>query len=184
MLALIQRLRDKPFWYDNVKNRPHGVISNVKDCCFNHIIGLPMKHGVAHPIYDYEIMIIQAMEEPAYINSREPTEEERQEYNQKLLDAETIAKEKHGSILNIQQKIRDEKNATWIHPERVGHCLILKSAGLGITTLFLRYIAWICLRDDRLKGQDIVIITGPREQIAIDAITRLRQTLSSLQHNI
>jgi len=25
-----------------------------RDCCFNHIIGLPVKNGITHPIYDYE----------------------------------------------------------------------------------------------------------------------------------
>jgi hypothetical protein len=31
-------------------------------CCFNHIIGLPVKNGIEHPIYDYELDVIDKIE--------------------------------------------------------------------------------------------------------------------------
>ena len=32
------------------------------NCCFNHIIGLPVKNGIEHPIYDYELDVIDKIE--------------------------------------------------------------------------------------------------------------------------
>jgi hypothetical protein len=52
---------------------------------------------------------------------------------------------------------------------------IKKATGLGITEFMLRYIAWLCLRNDELPGSRIVIFTGPRLEIAVDIITRLRE---------
>ena len=51
---------------------------------------------------------------------------------------------------------------------------IKKSTGLGITELILRYIAWLCLKDDELSGTQMVIVTGPRIDLAIDLIDRLK----------
>ena len=58
---------------------------------------------------------------------------------------------------------------------KANHLLVLKSAGLGLTTFFLRYLSWLCLKDDKLKGRDILILSGPREALSVDLITRLRQ---------
>ena len=38
---------------------------------------------------------------------------------------------------------------------------ILKSTGLGITELFLRYMSWLCLRNNDYQGSQFVIVTGP-----------------------
>jgi hypothetical protein len=54
------------------------------------------------------------------------------------------------------------------------HLWVLKSTGLGITELFLRIIAWLCTRDDSLKGSQICIVTGPRIELAITLIDRLK----------
>ena len=55
------------------------------------------------------------------------------------------------------------------------HIFILKSKGLGITEFFLRYIAWLCLKDDTLKNSQICIVTGPRIELAITLIDRLKK---------
>jgi len=47
----------KSFWCDNSVN----FIENPY-CCFNHIIGLPVKNGVEHPIYDYESGVVDKIE--------------------------------------------------------------------------------------------------------------------------
>jgi len=31
-------------------------------CCFNHIIGLPVKNGKEHPIFDYEKLVYDTIE--------------------------------------------------------------------------------------------------------------------------
>jgi hypothetical protein len=54
------------------------------------------------------------------------------------------------------------------------HIWVLKATRLGITELILRYIAWLCLKDDELKGSQVCIVTGPRIDLAIDLIDRLK----------
>ena len=41
------------------------------------------------------------------------------------------------------------------------HIWVLKSTGLGITEFFLRVIGWLCTKDDKLKGSQVCIVTGP-----------------------
>lgn len=43
---LLEDVAEKPFWC----NQPIGSLK----CCFNHIIGLPVKNNKEHPIYPYE----------------------------------------------------------------------------------------------------------------------------------
>ena len=54
------------------------------------------------------------------------------------------------------------------------HVYVLKSTGLGVTEFCLRWIAWMCLKDDKLKDSQAVIITGPRIELAITLINRLK----------
>lgn len=51
---------------------------------------------------------------------------------------------------------------------------ILKATGLGVTEFFLRYVAWLCIRDDKLRGSTICIVTGPRIDLAISLVRRLK----------
>jgi len=51
---LFERLRNKPFWIWDVKEHKHADVQSNGDCCFNQIIGLPMKDGVEKPLFDYE----------------------------------------------------------------------------------------------------------------------------------
>lgn len=55
------------------------------------------------------------------------------------------------------------------------HVWIKKATGLGITEFMLRYIAWLTLKDDALKGSQMCIVTGPRIDLAIDLIDRLKK---------
>jgi hypothetical protein len=50
------------------------------------------------------------------------------------------------------------------------HLWIKKATGLGITEFMLRYIAWLCLKDNKLKGTQMCIVTGPRIDLAITLI--------------
>jgi hypothetical protein len=47
-----------PFWVWSDEN--HGD-SAVKNCCFNHLVGLPEKGGRAMPMFDYEKRIFDAL---------------------------------------------------------------------------------------------------------------------------
>jgi hypothetical protein len=44
---------------------------------------------------------------------------------------------------------------------------IKKATGLGITEYFLRYIGWLCLRNDDYRNSQICIVTGPNIDMAI-----------------
>ena len=58
------------------------------------------------------------------------------------------------------------------------HLWIKKCACLGITEFMVRWIAWNCLKDDEWKNKQIdvnvVLITGPRIDLAITIIQRLK----------
>ena len=47
-------LNGKPFWIWNKQEHLRLATETNEHCCFNHIVGLPVKDGVEHPIYDYE----------------------------------------------------------------------------------------------------------------------------------
>src|SRR5688572_13669987 len=54
--------RNKPFWIlDKEKHRQEFLNKNGQ-CCFNHLIGLPTKNDREYPIFDYEIDIINKIQ--------------------------------------------------------------------------------------------------------------------------
>jgi hypothetical protein len=61
---------------------------------------------------------------------------------------------------------------------KVKHVWVKKATGLGITEVFLRLLAWLCLKDDRLSGSRMVIVTGPNIDISIKLIRRLKALFS------
>ena len=54
------------------------------------------------------------------------------------------------------------------------HIWIKKATGLGITEFFLRYMAWLCLRNDQYQNSQMCIVTGPNIEIAIKLIKRMK----------
>jgi hypothetical protein len=54
------------------------------------------------------------------------------------------------------------------------HLWVLKSTGLGITEFFLRIIGWLCTKDDAMKGSQVCIVTGPRIELSVTLIDRLK----------
>lgn len=52
---------------------------------------------------------------------------------------------------------------------------LLKATGLGITEFVIRYIVWLCVRNDELKGSHVCIVTGPRIDLAIAIIDRIKE---------
>jgi hypothetical protein len=55
------------------------------------------------------------------------------------------------------------------------HVWVKKATGLGITEFMLRYIAWLCVKDNSLKGAQICIVTGPRIDLAITLVSRIKR---------
>lgn len=54
------------------------------------------------------------------------------------------------------------------------HLWIKKARGLGITELLLRYMGWLALFNDQFNGNRFIVVTGPKERIALDLIRRVR----------
>jgi hypothetical protein len=118
---LHQRLHNKPFWIWDIEEHKLEDIKTDGDCCFNHIIGLPLKDGDDKPLYDYEQIIL-------------------------------------GSLDNGDKK----------------HLWIKKATGLGVSEFMLRFMAWLCLKDNALSGSQMCIVTGPRIELAIALIDRMK----------
>ena len=120
-------LRNKPFWIWGKEEHKERFIQTNGQCCLNHILQCPInqKTGLPNPMFDYEKMIYDTLQENK-------------------------------------------------------HLFILKSTGLGITEFFLRYIAWLCLKDDILKNSQVCIVTGPRIELAITLIDRLKKLFHNL----
>ena len=55
------------------------------------------------------------------------------------------------------------------------HLWIKKATGLGISEFMLRFMAWLCLKDNALAGSQMCIVTGPRIDLAIALIDRMKR---------
>ncbi|MFL6361404.1 MAG: hypothetical protein ACJ72V_18995, partial [Nitrososphaeraceae archaeon] len=55
------------------------------------------------------------------------------------------------------------------------HLWIKKATGLGISEFMLRFMAWLCLKDNALSGSQMCIVTGPRIDLAIALIDRIKR---------
>jgi late competence protein required for DNA uptake (superfamily II DNA/RNA helicase) len=55
------------------------------------------------------------------------------------------------------------------------HLWIKKATGLGISEFMLRFMAWLCTKDNALSGSHMCIVTGPRIDLAIALIDRMKQ---------
>jgi Terminase RNaseH-like domain len=54
------------------------------------------------------------------------------------------------------------------------HLWVKKATGLGVTELFLRLMAWLCLRNNDFRNTQMCIVTGPNIDIAIKLIKRMK----------
>jgi hypothetical protein len=54
------------------------------------------------------------------------------------------------------------------------HLWVKKATGLGVTEFMLRFMAWLCLRNDDCKNSQMVIVTGPNQELAIKLIKRIK----------
>ena len=60
------------------------------------------------------------------------------------------------------------------------HLWIKKATGLGISEFMLRFMAWLCLKDNALSGSQMCIVTGPRIDLAIALIDRMKKLFAAL----
>jgi hypothetical protein len=59
------------------------------------------------------------------------------------------------------------------------HLWIKKAKGLGVSEFMLRFMAWLCLKDNALSGSQMCIVTGPRIDLAIALIDRMKNLFAS-----
>jgi late competence protein required for DNA uptake (superfamily II DNA/RNA helicase) len=59
------------------------------------------------------------------------------------------------------------------------HLWIKKATGLDVSEFMLRFMAWLCLKDNALAGSQMCIVTGPRIDLAIALIDRMKKLFSS-----
>jgi late competence protein required for DNA uptake (superfamily II DNA/RNA helicase) len=55
------------------------------------------------------------------------------------------------------------------------HIWIKKATGLGISEFMLRFMAWVCFKDNALSDSQMCIVTGPRIDLAIALIDRMKR---------
>jgi hypothetical protein len=67
---------------------------------------------------------------------------------------------------------------TLVTPNGNKHLWIKKATGLGVSEFMLRFMAWLCLKDDALSGSQMCIVTGPRIDLAIALIDRMKKLFS------
>jgi hypothetical protein len=144
---LLKRLRGKSFWYWDQGRRKERDRASKGDCCFNHVVGLPRKDGVEIPMYDYEKLLYNALLLPGYLNSFP------------------------------YPKTHPEHPYNVMHPFKEKHLWIKKATGLGVTEFMLRFMAWLCLRNDDYQNSQMCIVTGPNQDIAIKLIQKNESTI-------
>lgn len=77
-------------------------------------------------------------------------------------------------IYNQLMKDKPSNTDNIVARQQHKHLAVVKATGLGVTELVLRWIAWMCLRNDDLKGKRVCIITGNNIALAVDLIRRLK----------
>jgi hypothetical protein len=60
------------------------------------------------------------------------------------------------------------------------HLWVKKATGLGVTEFMLRFMAWLCLRNGEYQNSQMVIVTGPNQELAIKLIKRMKALFEPL----
>jgi hypothetical protein len=67
---------------------------------------------------------------------------------------------------------------SYTHSEK--HLWVKKATGLGVTEFTLRFMAWLCLCNDDYRNSQMVIFTGPNQELAIKLIKRMKALFEPL----
>ncbi|HEU4448216.1 MAG TPA: hypothetical protein VFR94_26335 [Nitrososphaeraceae archaeon] len=60
------------------------------------------------------------------------------------------------------------------HTFKLKHLWVKKATGLGVTEFFLRFMVWLCLRNNDYRNSQMCIVTGPNQELAIKLIERIK----------
>ncbi|MFL6358503.1 MAG: hypothetical protein ACJ72V_04055, partial [Nitrososphaeraceae archaeon] len=64
------------------------------------------------------------------------------------------------------------------------HLWIKKATGLGASEFMPRFMAWLCTKDNALSGSQMCIVTGPRIELAIALIDRMKGLFTTRDLNL
>ncbi|MDP9288061.1 MAG: hypothetical protein M3P08_07675 [Thermoproteota archaeon] len=64
------------------------------------------------------------------------------------------------------------------------HLWLKKSTGIGATTLFTRILAWLCVKDSKLAASDVIVIVGPRLELATMIINKIKSVFTTADPRI
>jgi hypothetical protein len=78
------------------------------------------------------------------------------------------------AYLNNRHRVERYSPEDVLYPFREKHLWILKATGLGVTEFMLRFMAWLCVRNDDYRDSQMVIVTGPNQELAIKLIKRMK----------
>ena len=67
-----------------------------------------------------------------------------------------------------------------LHTFKEKHLWVKKATGLGVTEFMLRFMAWLCLRNDDYRNSQMEIVTGPNQELAIKLIKRMKALFEPL----
>ena len=77
-------------------------------------------------------------------------------------------------FLNSNPKLHSQDPKNILYPFKEKHLWIKKATGLGVTEFMLRFMAWLCLRNDDYRDSQMVIVTGPNQMLAVKLIKRMK----------
>ena len=102
---------------------------------------------------------------------------DKQEYKQEDIRSSGDCCFNH--IIGLPQKDRNDK-PLYDYEQIIFNSLVTQdgnATGLGISEFMLRFMTWLCLKDDALAGSQMCIVTGPRIELAIALIDRMKALL-------
>jgi hypothetical protein len=76
--------------------------------------------------------------------------------------------------LNSNPKLHIDDPGNIMYPFKERHLWVKKAIGLGVTEFKLRFMALLCLYNDEYHGSQMVIVTGPNQELAIKLIKRMK----------
>ena len=66
--------------------------------------------------------------------------------------------------------LNSNPSCTLVCPFKLKHLWVKKATGLGVTEFMLRFMAWLCLRnDDDYRNSQMVIVTRPESRHCYEA---------------
>jgi hypothetical protein len=177
MQDLQRKLEGRPFYIWSKEKRkltenPNSEFYGRSN--FNHIIGLPRKYDLPQHLWDYQHMIYKALTQDEYLNARSPTPEEEERLRLDKIAIENKSSSDKESIKKANEEFLKNKAKILVHKFKLKHLWIKNATGLGITEFMLRFMAFLALRNDDYKNSQMVIITGPNQELAIKCIKRIK----------